>query len=175
MVCVQSNVLMQCVSENVYRTELQKIVHVKDDTFRVENDKTFYPIQCIIHICESNGSDIVDGICTNCKKQIESGIMCKSPDTCFRDFHTSSKQSIGGFHYNLRSHEKFRDKRIKQEYHMLRENLWNREGNIKNDTTKYDDLLYSVKYEQYFPKSKFRNRRLRYKNRNLRYNLHPRI
>ena len=91
----------------------------------------------------------------------------------FSEFVDGTGNPGNGFRYIPHHHVKYRDLRLHEDRHQLRENLWSHEIEpTKNVYTTYNTMLCTVD-GKWLPKSKFADRRLKWSNRGKRYNLHP--
>ena len=113
--------------------------------------------------------DVDDSITCEPRKNIEEDI----PDM-FKEFLWQERCNPGnGFTFSYRHHDTYRDLRLREDRHFLRENLWSREDEPEvNKHTTYDQKLRAVD-GRWLPKSRFADRRLKWANRGKRYNLHP--
>lgn len=110
--------------------------------------------------------DIDNSITKEPRANIEEDI----PDT-FKEFLWQERCNAGnGFTFSYRHHDDYRDMRLREDRHFLRENLWSQE--TQNNHTTYDSMLCTVD-GRWLPKSRFSDRRLKWANRGKRYNLHP--
>ena len=153
--------------------ELKKVRHCKDKEFKVIGESDWYSTKSVVNIPPPELYNL--GICLNCKLPIlkKTSLLCHDTHCwnmfkvcCDVGFTTTASESVFP-----KIDEKFRDLRLVH-YRNLRANLWSKTDSEENIYTCYKDKLYSIKHGKFLPKSRCADRRLKWKNRGKRYNLH---